>query len=77
MESDPAPFFANIFLACKEADWVKAEQKLGTLNVLKINNPFRFIDDLLSLNDDSTFEKHYKGTYPTDIDLKKENNSNY
>ena len=77
MESDPAPFFANIFLACKEADWVKAQQKLGTLNVLKINNPFRFIDDLLSLNDDSTFEKHYKGIYPTDIDLKKENNSNY
>ena len=27
--------------------------------VRKINNSFRFIDDLLSLNDGSTFEKYY------------------
>ena len=50
MGSDPAPFFANLFLAYKEADWVKAQRKLGTINVRKINNSFRFIDDLLSLN---------------------------
>ena len=43
--SDPAPFFANLFLAHKEADWVKAQRKLGTINVRKINNSFRFIDD--------------------------------
>ena len=35
-----------------------------------------FIDGLLSLNDDSTFEKHYKDIYPTELELKKENNSN-
>ena len=57
MGSDPAPFFANLFLAHKEADWDKAQRKLGTINVRKINNSFRFIDDLLSLNDGSTFEK--------------------
>ena len=33
MGSDPAPFFANLFLAHKEADWVKAQRKLGTINV--------------------------------------------
>ena len=38
MGFDPAPFFANLFLAHKEADWVKAQCKLGTINVLKINN---------------------------------------
>ena len=76
MGSDPAPFFANLFLAHKEADWVKAQRKLGTINVRKINNSFRFIDDLLSLNDGSTFEKHYKDIYPTELELKKENNSN-
>ena len=76
MRSDPAPFFANLFLAHKEADWLKAQRKLGTVNVRKINNSFRFIDDLLSLNDGSTFEKHYKDIYPTELELKKENNSN-
>ena len=52
--------FANLFLAHIEADRVKVQRKLGTINVRKMNNFFRFIDDLLSLNDDSTFEKHYK-----------------
>ena len=40
MGSDPAPFFANLFLAHKEADWVKAQCKLGTINVRKINNSY-------------------------------------
>ena len=75
MGSDPAPFFANLFLAHKEADWVKAQCKLGTINVRKINNSFWFIDDLLSLNVGSAFEKHYKDIYPTELELKKENNS--
>ena len=33
------------------------------------------MDDLLSLNDDSTFEKHYKDIYPTELELKKKNRS--
>ena len=37
---------------------------------------FVCIYDLLSLNDDSSFEKHYKNIYPTELELKKENNSN-
>ena len=42
---------------------------------MKNNNAFRFIDDLLSLNEDSTFEKHCKDIYPTELELKKENNN--
>ena len=45
----------------------------------KIDNPFWFINDLLSLNDDnydSTFEEHLKGIYTTKVELKEENNSN-
>ena len=76
MGSDPAPFFANLFLAHKEAEWVKAQRKLGKINVQKINNSFRIIHDLLSLNHGSTFEKHYNDIYPTELELKKENNSN-
>ena len=53
------------------------QRKLGKINVRKVNNSFRFIDDLLSLNDDSTFEKHYKDIYPTELELKKDSNSNF
>ena len=65
MGSDPAPFFANLFLAHNKSHWVKAQRKLGAIDIRKINNSFRFIGDLLSLNDDSTFEKLYKDVYPT------------
>ena len=54
VDFDPTPLFANLFLAHKEADWVKEQCKLGTINVRKINSSFQFIDNLLSLNDDST-----------------------
>ena len=52
MGSDPAAFFANFFLAYKEADWIRAQRKPGTINVRKIKISIRFIEDLLSLNDD-------------------------
>ena len=72
MGSHPAPFFPNRFIFLKETDWVKAQRKLGTVNVRNINNSFWFIDNLTLLNDDSTFEKHYKDIYPTKLELKKE-----
>ena len=75
MGSDPAPFFANLFLTHKEADWLNVQRKLGTISARKINNSFWFINALLSLNDDSTLEKHYKDIYPTKLELTKENNS--
>ena len=76
MGSEPAPFFANFFRTRKKADWVKTQCKLGTINARKINNSFRFIDGLLSLNYCSTFEKHYKDIYLTELELNKENISN-
>ena len=74
--SDPAPILTNLFLGYKEVDRVKAECKLGTINLQKTSNSCRFIDDLLSLNDDSTFGKHYKDIYTADLEPTKENNSN-
>ena len=46
MGSDPVPFYANLFLVHKKTEWVKAQDKLGTID------SFQFIDDLLSQNDD-------------------------
>ena len=77
MGYDAAPFFANLFLANNEDHWVKGQRKLGTINVRKMNNSSRFIDDLLSLNGNTTFEKHYKDIYPTKLELKKENNNTF
>ena len=42
----------------KEADWVKTQGKLEAINVAKINNSFRFIDDLPSVTYTSTFKKY-------------------
>ena len=74
--SDPAPFLTNLFLVHNEAEWAKAQRKPRTINVWKINNSFRFINDFLPLNDYSTSEKHYKNIYPKELELKKENNNN-
>ena len=76
MGSDPAPFFTSLFLAHRETDWVKVQRKLGKINIPKINNFFWFIDHLLSLNDKNKFEKYCMDIYPTELELKKENNSN-
>ena len=38
-------------------------------------NIFRFIDDLIKINDGSKFENHYHEIYPTEVILKKENTS--
>ena len=51
MGSDTAPFFANLLLAQKVADWVNGQNKLGTINIRKINHSFQFIHGLLSLHD--------------------------
>ena len=45
-------FSQILFLAFYEIKWVNDQRKLGVINIRKINNTFRFIDDLLSLNDD-------------------------
>ena len=37
----------NLFITDKETEWVKAQCKVRAINVRKINNSFRFIDDLL------------------------------
>ena len=57
MGSNPPPIFAYLALSQKEANWVKAQPKLGTVNVQKINNSFQLMTcyhQMLTV----TFEKH-------------------
>ena len=75
MGSDPAPFFANLFLYHYESSWIKKIQKTNNTLARKFGNVFRYIDDLLALNDGQSFEYYYHQIYPEELQLTKENSS--
>ena len=74
MGSDPAPFFANLFLYHYESKWLTELMKTDLQKARKFSNTFRFIDDLGAINDQGEFEIHFKEIYPPEMELKKENN---
>ena len=55
MGSDPAPFFANLFLYFYESKWINELKKNDLIKARKLCNIFRFIDDLYSINDGGEF----------------------
>ena len=73
MGSDPAPFFANLFLYHYESKWIRSLKKSDLRRARKFANVFRFIDDLTTLNDWGEFEQHFHEIYPPELELKKEN----
>ena len=72
MGSDPAPFMANLFLYYYESNYVKKVKKKDIFIARKFRHTYRFIDDLLAVNDDGEFEKCFKDIYPEELELKKE-----
>ena len=76
MGSDPAPFFANLFLYFYESKYVKSLMKRDLSRARRFGNTFRFIDDLNAINDGGEFERCYRDIYPEEMELGKENNSN-
>ena len=75
MGSDPAPFFDNLFLFFYESRWLKSIKNTNYGVPRKFGNIFRFIDDLIAINDGNEFENHYNEIYPSELILKKENTS--
>ena len=73
MGSDPAPFFANLFLYCYESRWIKRMKKENNILARKFGKVFRFIDDLIAINDGNEFERYHSEIYPNELELKKEN----
>ena len=73
MGSDPAPAFANLFLYHYESTWIKSIKKSNNILARKFGQVFRYIDDLLALNDGGSFESYYKDIYPEELQLNKEN----
>ena len=76
MGSDPAPFFANLFLYRYESRWINKMKKENNVLARKFGRVFRYIDDLLAINDGDEFERYYSDIYPSELELKKENATN-
>ena len=73
MGSDPASFFANLFLYFYESRWLKSIKDTNYGVKRTFGNIFRFTDDLIAMNDGNEFENHYNEIYPSKLNLKKEN----
>ena len=73
MGSDPAPFFANLFLFYYESQWIKSNRYNNFARAKKLFNTFRYIDDLLALNDSNEFSNTFNEIYPSELVLNKEN----
>ena len=73
MGSDPAPAFANLFLYHYESNWLKEIKKTNFVLARKFGQVFRYIDDLLALNDGKSFENFFEDIYPEELQLNKEN----
>ena len=76
MGSDPAPAFANLFLFFYESSWLNKIKKSNNVLARKFGQVFRYIDDLLTLNDGGSFEQYHHEIYPTELQLNKENVDN-
>ena len=71
MGSDSASFFANLFLFFYESRWLKSIKNTNYGVARKFGNIFRFIDDLIAINDGNEFENHYNEIYLYKLILKK------
>ena len=63
MGSDPAPAWANLFLSHYESSWINSVKKSNNILARKFGQVFRYIDDLLALNDGHSFERHFHYTF--------------
>ena len=68
MGSDPAPFMASLFLYYCESKYVKEVKKSDLFTTRKFCHTFRFIDDLLAVNDEGEFERCFKNIYPPELE---------
>ena len=52
---------------------MKQIKKTNVALARKFGHTFRYIDDLLAINDSSSFERHHHDIYPIELELSKEN----
>ncbi len=70
MGTDCAPFLANLFLFAYEYKWLTKMFKEKEYDVLKkFNDCFRYIDDLLCINNDQSMDDVMTEIYPEELSL--------
>ena len=67
---------ANLYLYWYESKKMEKLTKEDRGIALKFNKTFRFIDDLIDLNNDGILERIWNEIYPEELVLKKENIGN-
>lgn len=70
MGTDCAPLLANLFLFYHEYKFMKGKLKQNSQVAKLFSNTFRYIDDLLTLNN-PTFEQEISNIYPQQLELKR------
>ena len=70
MGIDPAPFMANLFLFYYEHEYMlKLISSKDSVRAKKLSKTFRYLDDLLALNDSGVFKSSVDKIYPTELKL--------
>ena len=70
MGTDCAPFLANLYLYSFEYQWLLKKCEKKEFDILrKFKFCFRYIDDLLCINNDGTMESVMKDIYPKELAL--------
>ena len=70
MGTDCAPLLANLFLFYYKYKFMKEKLKQNSQVAKIFSNTFRYIDDLLTLNN-PTFEQEISNIYPQQLELKR------
>ena len=74
MGTDCAPVVANLFLFVYEYEFMKGLLKDSITLAIKFSNTYRYIDDLLCINN-KDFELSISDIYPKELILRKTNTS--
>ena len=73
MGIDPAPFWANLFLYSYEEKYISSLIYSDKVKARHFHSTKRFIDDLCALNDGGEFGRSFLDIYPSELELKVEN----
>jgi hypothetical protein len=78
MGTDCAPFLANLYLFALEYKYLDGlRQKKDTSTLLKFRYCFRYIDDLLTINNSIASEFDFSAIYPKELILERTNKADY
>ena len=70
---NPGPFIANLTLFYYEYKYLDKLYKTDYFSAKRLNNTFRLIDDITTVNSDGVFQEHVDKIYPDSLILNKEN----